>query len=164
MERVMKPLRPAFEQERPLAEASTAAEPADVGAPTPPRVLVAEDNPINQLILRRMLEALDCEVILVENGREAVTEARREVDLILMDVSMPEMDGLNATRAIRRNEFEARRPHTPIFALTANALLEDAEACRLAGMDRFLTKPIRRDQLASLLQEVAVSRDRELAG
>jgi CheY-like chemotaxis protein/HPt (histidine-containing phosphotransfer) domain-containing protein len=121
------------------------------------RVLVAEDNRVNQLVIRRLLERLDHTVVLCADGRAAVeaVEAERP-DLVLMDVQMPEMDGFAATAAIRARE--AAHPggrRVPIVALTAFAMKDDRERCLAAGMDDYLTKPIRRDQLAAILARFA---------
>jgi PAS domain S-box-containing protein len=118
--------------------------PRSIGA----RVLIAEDNLTNQLLARRLLERLGCEVELVSDGRQAVTRwAEAAPELILMDCQMPEMDGLSATREIRRRERALGRPHTPIVALTANAMAGDRESCLDAGMDDYLSKPLRPEQL-----------------
>ncbi len=127
-----------------------------VAAPAPLRglrVLVAEDNRVNQLVIRRMLERLDHTAAVCENGREAVAavEANRP-DLVLMDIQMPEMDGFAATIALRARE--AALPGSarlPIVALTAFAMKGDRERCLAVGMDDYLAKPIRRDQLAAVL-------------
>jgi two-component system sensor histidine kinase/response regulator len=128
----------------------------DVTPPAPLRslrVLVAEDNRVNQLVIRRMLERLHHTVVLCEDGRAAVAAVEAErPDLVLMDVQMPEMDGFAATAAIRERERAVpggRR--LPIVALTAFAMKGDRERCVAAGMDDYLTKPIRRDQLAAVL-------------
>jgi two-component system sensor histidine kinase/response regulator len=118
-----------------------------------PAVLVVEDNVVNQQVARRMLELLACDVTVVGNGLEAV-EARRtkSFDLVLMDIQMPVMDGLEATREIRKMEAGGRR--TPIVALTASAITGELERCVAAGMDDLLIKPIDlarlRDTLAGL--------------
>jgi PAS domain S-box-containing protein len=115
------------------------------------RVLLAEDNSTNQLIGIRMLEKLGCRVGAAANGAEAVAMARDfPYDLILMDMQMPEMDGLEATVKIR--EMGGGFTRLPIVALTANVLESDREACTRAGMDGFLTKPIRRGELLGVLQ------------
>jgi CheY-like chemotaxis protein len=111
------------------------------------RVLVAEDNRVNQRVVIRMLETAGCCADAVANGREAVdTFARLPYDLVFMDCQMPEMDGYEATRAIRAAEREhASGRRVPIVALTANALQGDREHCLAAGMDDYLAKPITKD-------------------
>ena len=107
------------------------------------RILVAEDNRVNQLLARRVLEKLGHEVTIVNNGLEALSSAQTgSFDLIAMDVQMPEMDGLRATAAIR--EWEKKYgTHIPIIAMTAHAMKEDRERCLAAGMDAYSSKPIR---------------------
>jgi two-component system, sensor histidine kinase and response regulator len=105
------------------------------------RVLVVEDNAVNQQVTRRFLERLGCQVNIAENGQRAVEFCDRErYDLILMDVQMPVMDGLAATREIRRLEGPHRR--VPIIALTASVMTDELERCIAAGMDGLLTKPL----------------------
>ncbi len=117
-------------------------------------VLLAEDNPVNQLVAVRMLERLGCSVHLARTGREALLAARsRDYDLILMDQHMPDLDGVETALEIRRTEAGGRR--TPIVALTASILEEDRVRCSAAGMDDFLTKPIDRSALRSVLQRTA---------
>ena len=125
------------------------------GALTGPRVLVAEDTTINQLVARRMLERLGCQVDVASNGRE-VLEAidRSPYALVLMDVQMPEMDGFEATARIRQREEHSGR-HTPIVAMTANALRGDRERAIAAGMDDYLAKPIRLGDLEVVLHDWA---------
>ncbi len=114
------------------------------------KILLAEDNAVNQLVARGMLERLGCDVTIVENGCEALDElAGQAFDLVLMDCMMPEMDGLEATAQFRRAEPEGRR--TPVIALTANAMRGDRERCLAAGMDDYLTKPLTRDSLEEAL-------------
>jgi CheY-like chemotaxis protein len=109
---------------------------------SPLRILLAEDNAVNQKVAVRMLEKEGHSVTVVANGREAVLAAERQTfDLILMDIQMPEMDGFDATRAIRKQEDGGKR--TPIIALTAHAMAGDKERCLDAGMDGYVTKPIR---------------------
>jgi signal transduction histidine kinase/CheY-like chemotaxis protein/HPt (histidine-containing phosphotransfer) domain-containing protein len=113
-----------------------------------PRLLVAEDNPANQRLAAEMLSRIGCRVDVVSNGLEAIQAAHQfEYDLILMDCQMPEMDGLSATREIRRSS----KGHSPIIALTANAFKEDEENSRAAGMSDFMTKPMTIDALRLML-------------
>ncbi len=117
------------------------------------RVLVAEDNPVNQFVARNMLESMGCEMDIVSNGEEALQAIRRaNYDIVLMDCQMPVMDGFTATREIRAWEQLQRPPRRiPIVALTANALVRDAETCRAAGMDDYLSKPYTRNRLGSMM-------------
>jgi PAS domain S-box-containing protein len=115
------------------------------------RVLVAEDNLTNQKVARLLLERLGCRVDTVANGREAVDAMRRaRYDLVLMDCQMPELDGYAATREIRKNEASMGRS-TPIIALTANAQHGDREQCIAAGMNDYLSKPIRGEALTAVV-------------
>jgi len=122
------------------------------------RVLLAEDNGVNQVVARNMLKALGCDFHIVPNGQEALQALRDgDYDLVLMDCQMPVMDGYAATRAIRALEGERAAagqpaPRLPVIALTANALVGDAEACLASGMDAHLAKPYTRDQLARMLE------------
>lgn len=116
------------------------------------RVLLAEDNLINQRVAKGLLEKRGHRVVLAENGREAVQAVGRETfDLVLMDIQMPEMDGIEAVTQIRAAERETGRRH-PVFALTANAMTSDQELCLAAGMDGFLSKPIRIAELDRVLE------------
>jgi signal transduction histidine kinase/CheY-like chemotaxis protein/HPt (histidine-containing phosphotransfer) domain-containing protein len=120
-------------------------------------VLLAEDNEVNQQLAVRLLEKRGHTVVVCTNGREALEQVGREsFDAILMDVQMPEMDGLQATRAIRARE-QSTGGHIPILAMTAHTMKGDREACLEAGMDGYLSKPLRRQQLfhalASILPE-----------
>jgi len=122
------------------------------------RVLVAEDNPVNQRLIVRLLEKRRHHVVVVDNGREALEILGREsFDLVLMDVQMPEMDGMEATAAIREKEKNAG-VHQWIVALTAHAMKGDRERCLAAGMDGYLTKPIRPPELDQILEEYAARR------
>ncbi|MEK1904977.1 MAG: response regulator [Pseudomonas sp.] len=120
--------------------------------PSPQRqakVLLVEDNQVNQLVAKGMLGKLGCEVVVTAHGGEAISYLERHtVDLVLMDCNMPVMDGYEATRRIRQN---GRWPDLPIIALTANALPDERERCQAAGMNDYLAKPFRREDLANLL-------------
>jgi signal transduction histidine kinase/CheY-like chemotaxis protein len=116
------------------------------------RILVAEDNPANQVVARLMLEKMGHRVDLAGDGNSAVAAARSNAyDVIMMDVRMPGMDGLEATREIRR--LEGVRGAVPIIALTANAMASDREKCLAAGMTGFATKPLSRAVLERVLEE-----------
>jgi signal transduction histidine kinase/DNA-binding response OmpR family regulator len=124
---------------------------SDEGRGATLRVLVVEDNAVNRLVATKALERQGHVVCSVNNGREAVAAWRRErFDLILMDCQMPEMDGYEATRAIRALERPTGR-HTQIVAVTANAMQGDRERCLAAGMDGYLAKPLKRERLRDLL-------------
>ena len=152
----------------------TALAPADpVPTPAPPvlqppdpgptvsgrslRVLVAEDNAVNQRVAQLILTRLGHRVDLVGNGRAAVEAAHRTTyDVVLMDIQMPVLDGLGATRAIRAEVAADRQP--VILAMTANAMVEDRAECLAAGMDDHLPKPIRQADLVAVLE--VLMRDR----
>jgi CheY-like chemotaxis protein len=141
--------------EEPLALAPVTQERAGASR----KILLAEDNPVNQMVAARLLEKRGHQVTVAANGREAVAAVEREAfDLVLMDVQMPEMDGFEATAAIRKAETRTGR-HLPIFALTARAMKGDAERCRLAGMDGYLPKPIRTADLYATVDTCARAAD-----
>ena len=122
-------------------------------------ILLVEDTPINQQVALGMLSRLGHRVTLAENGREALTAlAERDFDLVLMDVQMPVMDGLEATAAIRRREKGRGGGHVPIIAMTAHAMKEDRQRCLDAGMDGYLSKPIQLQGLARVIAEVTDGR------
>jgi CheY-like chemotaxis protein len=117
----------------------------------PLNILIAEDNLINQKLIIRVLSKLGYDTALANSGLEAVEMLKtKPYDLIFMDIQMPDMDGLEATRHIRAN-FD-KQPL--IVAMTANAMAEDRDACKEAGMDNYLSKPIKLDELMGMLQEV----------
>ncbi|HSI73615.1 MAG TPA: response regulator [Fimbriimonas sp.] len=106
------------------------------------RILVVEDNPINQLVVTEMLKSWGVSVVAVDNGKKAVDRTLVDAfDMVLMDVQMPEMDGLEATMAIRKREQQSGR-HIPIVAMTANAMKGDEEKCIQSGMDSYMCKPV----------------------
>ncbi len=118
------------------------------------RVLLAEDNPVNQKVALKVLERLGYSADVVDTGAKAVEALRGTgYDVVLMDVQMPEMDGLEATRNIRRNGSGVINPLVPIIAVTAHATAGDREECLRAGMNDYLSKPIRPAELASVLEK-----------
>jgi len=120
-------------------------------------VLVAEDNPTNQTLVSALLDQQGHHVTIVNNGRFAVERAAQEpFDLILMDVQMPEMSGLEATAAIRETERRTGG-HIPIVALTARAMTGDREQCLAAGMDAYVPKPLRAEELFAAIDAIAGS-------
>jgi CheY-like chemotaxis protein len=118
------------------------------------RILVVEDNEVNQKLAKKLLEKMGHEVSVVGNGAEALEEIRQqEFDLVLMDLQMPVMGGLQATRKIRESEQGTGR-HTPIVAMTAHAAAQDQRRCEEAGMDGYVSKPIRTEFLRSEIERV----------
>ncbi|HSY30369.1 MAG TPA: response regulator [Verrucomicrobiae bacterium] len=142
----------ATHQQEVLLPLITSSSAQDSRGPTASlRVLVAEDNPVNQLLLVRLLEKRGHRVQVVLNGLAALQALEKErFDLVLMDVQMPEMGGVEATAAIRQSE-KGSKLHTPIIALTASTTRGDREKCLASGMDGYLTKPIRTIELDALL-------------
>ncbi|MGA2482316.1 MAG: response regulator [Candidatus Acidiferrales bacterium] len=125
------------------------------------RVLVAEDNLVNQQLAKRLLEKRGHRVVVAANGREALAAVEKEnFDLVLMDVQMPEMDGLEATAAIREKEKD-NGARLPVVALTAHAMKGDRERCLAAGMDGYLSKPIRSQELDKVLDSCLMRRAEE---
>ena len=146
MSSLMETMRAAASPAAPNSE-RTGDKPARGGA----RVLVAEDNPVNQLLMTKVLKKMGHTAEIVSDGRQAVEAALRdEYSVILMDCQMPEMDGFEATALIRQGENPAKR--IPIIALTANAMKGDSERCFEAGMDDYLSKPVDLNLLAEALQ------------
>jgi two-component system sensor histidine kinase/response regulator len=127
------------------------------------RVLIVEDNPINQKVALRQVESLGYQADVVANGLEALAALLRgQYSVVLMDCQMPEMDGLEATGAIRRRE--GGRRHTPIIAMTANVVNGDREKCLEAGMDDYISKPVQRDILRRTLEKWSTQADGPLSG
>ena len=124
-------------------------------APRPLRVLLAEDNAVNQQVAARILQKRGHAVVVVENGRQALDALRaageRPFDVVLMDVQMPEMDGLAATSALRGEERGTNR-HVPVVAMTAHAMEGDRERCLAAGMDGYVTKPVEAEALVAAVE------------
>jgi two-component system sensor histidine kinase/response regulator len=119
------------------------------------RVLVVEDNVVNQRLVKHMLEKLGCRVDLAANGREAITMAGGlRYDIVFMDCFMPELDGYAATAELRQRE-RAGEARLPIIALTANAMVEDRARCLAAGMDDYLSKPVRLEEIRAVLERWA---------
>jgi PAS domain S-box-containing protein len=151
---VCLPLPRAVEAARPVATPLAAA-------PTPEiRILAAEDNPMNQLVLKTLLAQLGLEVVCVGDGRQALAAYDEgDWDVILMDVQMPVMDGPTAARGVRERERAAGRRRTPIIALTANAMAHQEAEYRLAGMDAVVAKPLELEKLIAALGEVLEAAD-----
>jgi PAS domain S-box-containing protein len=134
-----------------VADVPTQSRSGSAALPASPRVLVAEDNPVNQKVAARILEKAGCRVDVVANGLEAIAAHERAAyALIIMDCQMPTMDGYEATRQIRARERETGK-HVAIVAMTAHALAGDRERCLGAGMDDYLSKPVEPERLAAVL-------------
>ena len=122
-------------------------------------MVIAEDNKLNQMVLVKMLEKLGCRVDVAENGRDALSrmkftlppEERPRYDIIFMDIQMPVLDGLKATSMIRAQEDE--EVHVPIIAITAHAMKGDREHFLEQGMDGYLSKPVRREDICAVLRQ-----------
>jgi PAS domain S-box-containing protein len=159
---LLKPVRQALLHEavtKALGLAANAAVPAkrETG-PTrqfKARILVAEDNPVNEKVVSKMLERLGTDILVATNGQRALEaiEADRSIDLILMDIHMPVLNGLEATRQIRERERENDLSPIPIVAMTASALTRDRDNCKAAGMNDFLSKPVKRNDLENALAQ-----------
>jgi CheY-like chemotaxis protein len=147
-----------------LIEADDTAEAPTIVPARGLSILVAEDNEINALLMRSLLTRLGHRAVITTNGEEALESwlaaksAGAPYDLILMDIQMPQLDGIETTKRIRSREAGQPGGRTPILALTANTLVEDRYACFEAGMDGFLIKPLDREKLADALAGLAASR------
>ncbi len=123
----------------------------------PLRILLAEDNAVNQKVAVRLLENRGHTVTVASNGHEALAALEREqFHVVLMDIQMPEMDGFEATLAIRRQERDTGK-HLPIIAMTANAMKGDQEKCLAAGMDAYISKPINPKHLFEVVENCPVN-------
>ncbi len=146
------------EQPDPRLQSQPFGAPRGPMAEWPLRILLAEDNVVNQRVAMRLLERRGHHVIVVANGKEALQALEREFfDLVLMDVQMPQMDGLEATAAIRAKE-RTSGGHIPIVAMTAHAMKGDAERCYAAGMDAYLSKPIIGADLFKVVEQSAIAK------
>jgi CheY-like chemotaxis protein len=127
----------------------------------PLRILLAEDNPVSQLLAVRLIEKRGHKVLVADNGREALSMILQDrFDIVLLDVQMPEMDGFSVARAAREREKDTRE-HLPIIALTANSMDGDRERCLAAGMDDYVSKPINFTELFDTIER-CMSIDRTL--
>ena len=151
LDAIVHPERALRAPSRPMAVAAPSARLAGK------RVLVAEDNPVNQLVARRMLQQLGCHVDVAEDGLRALEVlGAREYDAVLMDVQMPHLDGYETTREIRRREPIGQ--HIPVVAMTASTIQGDREKCLAAGMDAYVSKPVRLGELATVLAQILATR------
>ena len=153
---VVVPLRPADPARAAVRPADASREDRTSPVHLPPMsLLLVEDVDVNRDMVRYFLRPHPVEIVEALNGREAVEHcARRRFDLVLMDVEMPEMDGIAATRRIRDDERQAALPPVPIFALTAHAMAEMAEECLAAGVQQVITKPVRKKALLEAIRAV----------
>jgi PAS domain S-box-containing protein len=163
-----KPVKPAvlykalvsvFAQKKPTEGTTTSSLQLDPQMATsyPLRILIAEDNIVNQKVALRLLQRLGYQADMVANGGEVLDALERQpYDVVLMDVQMPEMDGLEATRHIRAR-WDTKRPYTYIIAMTAHALSGDREQCLASGMDDYISKPIQVDELIAGLKKASES-------
>jgi two-component system sensor histidine kinase/response regulator len=160
---LLKPVRQALLHEaviKGLGVSNRASTPAAQQSHQPvrqfdARILVAEDNPVNEKVVRIMIERLGAEIMVVANGKLAVEHLAvdRDVDLVLMDVHMPVLNGLEATRQIREFEKQHGLSPIPVIAMTASALTRDRENCKVAGMNDFMSKPVKRQDLDQVLAQ-----------
>jgi signal transduction histidine kinase/DNA-binding response OmpR family regulator len=158
--RALEPAGSAVPDSEPLSPASQAAATPSLDSQT--RILLAEDNLVNQRVVQRILEKRGHSVVVAGNGREALEALRTATfDLVLMDVQMSEVDGFEATRAIRDTEKD-KGTHVPIIALTAHTMKGDKEKCIAAGMDGYLSKPIHAADLLSMIDAFCKKQSIEL--
>ncbi|MEI6562011.1 MAG: response regulator [Verrucomicrobiota bacterium] len=149
LERSMLMVEPAHVRQQQLPESATNKP----NAKPPLRVLVAEDNMVNQIVVERILLSFGCDITTVPNGRQAVEAVENKpFDLILMDIQMPEMDGMEATRMIR--SLPDHRAQLPIVAMTAHAMKGDRERFLASGMDHYISKPFHKDELFMLIKSI----------
>jgi CheY-like chemotaxis protein/HPt (histidine-containing phosphotransfer) domain-containing protein len=169
-ERLLKPVKQSELFDAIAAALGVEAGVAETASPEempalvrPLTILLAEDSIVNQRLAVGLLERHGHQVIVANNGQEAVNALAQQVfDLVLMDVQMPELDGLEATRRIRSREQQAGNGHVPIIAMTAHALKGDRERCLAAGMDEYVSKPIRERQLLAAMRAVLGNKVGEL--
>ncbi len=146
---------PADNRDVPVENAPLEPASREATKPSSLRILLAEDTYVNQQLMLQIFQRHGYEVLIANNGREACEIIKQEtVDVVLMDVQMPEMDGLTATAEIRRGEA-SRGDRLPIIALTAHAMKGDREKCIAAGMDAYVTKPIQVDEIVALIAKFA---------
>jgi CheY-like chemotaxis protein len=140
----------------PTAPADDPHNPPEAGnarAPETVRLLVAEDNRVNQVLAKRILAKMGYEPDIVSNGAQALDALQRQAyDVVLMDVQMPEMDGMEATRQIRSGRVDILRPEVRIIAMTANAMTGDRDECLACGMNDYVSKPINTRNLAAAIE------------
>lgn len=152
---------PVFEVQDQVLSSSPHLYPILATQANKPRVLLVEDNFVNKEVLNIFLEDLGCEVNLAENGVEAINfyQTDYKPDIIIMDCQMPEMDGFEATQAIRQYEKEMGLQPVPVIAITANAIDETKMKCLEAGMDDYLAKPVKKEVLGSLIAKWIVQKE-----
>jgi two-component system sensor histidine kinase/response regulator len=143
----------ALSSDSSLPAAEQADSPRTASSSLAARILLAEDNPVNQEVAMLMLQGFGCSIDVANNGREALLAVEQNFyDLVLMDCMMPEMDGYAATVEIRRRQNTGELPHFPIIALTANAIEGDREKCLISGMDDYLAKPFNSESLLRVVK------------
>ncbi len=150
--RVLTDIVQVSSDELPALQRLPSPEPDDGLVPLQGRILLAEDNEVNQIVAVGMVESFGCQVDIAINGQEAVEAFRKGgYDLVLMDCQMPVMDGFESTKQLRDYERSEGQRHTPIVALTAHAMTQDREQCLVAGMDDYLSKPYTQEGLHTVL-------------